>query len=105
MTDLKEFISQTIKQVVEGSRDTGLYLKDNISYDNEGYVQIGDGSMHKVEFDISVTTTESTTKEGKAGIMVKVVDFGVKGSDNVGASSSNRFSIPISFPKMANKNV
>ncbi len=105
MIDLKEFVSETVKQVVEGSKNAGLYLKENISYDNDGYVQVGDGNMQKIEFDISVTTIESSKSEGKAGIMIKVVDFGIKGSDNTESTSMNKikFSVPVAFPQIANK--
>jgi hypothetical protein len=105
MTELKTFVAETIQQVIEGTKDAGHYLKENLDYEKDGYVQIGNSSMQKIEFDISVTTTESSKTEGKAGIMIKVVDFGVKGSDNMEATSINkiRFNVPVSFPQIANK--
>lgn len=105
MIDLKQFVSETIQQVIEGAKDAGLYLKDGLDYDKDGYVQVGDGHMHKIEFDISITTSESSKSEGKAGIMIKVVDFGIKGSDNNESTSMNkiRFSVPVTFPEIANK--
>jgi len=105
MIDLKQFVSETIQQVIEGAKDAGLYLKDNLDYDKDGYVQIGDGNMQKIEFDISVTTSETSKSEGKAGIMIKVVDFGIKGSDNTESTSMNKikFSVPVAFPQIANK--
>ena len=105
MTDLKTFVSETIKQVLEGTKDAGHYLKENIDYDKDGYFQIGNDSMQKIDFDISVTTSETTKVEGKAGILIKVLDFGVNGSENIGASSINKikFSVPVSIPQMANK--
>ncbi len=106
MTDLKTFVSETIKQVIEGTKDAGHYLKENIDYNKDGYFQIGCGTMEKIDFDISVTTSETTKVEGKAGILIKVLDFGVNGSENIGASSVNkiRFSVPVAIPQMANKN-
>lgn len=105
MIDLKQFVSETIQQVIEGAKDAGLYLKENLDYDKDGYFQIGDGRMEKIEFDISVTTSESSKAEGKAGIMIKVVDFGVKGSENLESTSMNKikFSVPVAFPQIANK--
>ncbi|MBC9796795.1 hypothetical protein [Sinomicrobium weinanense] len=59
----------------------------------------------KIDFDISVTTSESTNTEGRAGILIKVLDFGINGSENIGASSINKikFSVPVAIPQMANK--
>jgi hypothetical protein len=105
MTDLKTFVSETIQQVVEGVKEAGLYLKENINYEKDGYVQVGDGTMSKIEFDISVTSTETSKTEGRAGVMIKVVDFGVKGSDNKEAISMNkiRFAVSVGLPQSANK--
>nr|WP_319570407.1 hypothetical protein [uncultured Draconibacterium sp.] len=105
MTELKEFVSETIQQIIEGVKDAGFTLVTKIDYEKDGYVQIGDGMKQKIEFDISVTTTETTKKEGKAGVMIKVVDFGVKGSDNKEATSMNKikFQVPVVYPQMANK--
>lgn len=105
MTDLKTFVSETIQEIMEGVLDAGKKLNDKISYEKDGYFQIGDGTIHKVEFDISVTTAETTKTESKAGIMIKVVDFGIKGSEDVKDISTNkiRFSVPIGYPESANK--
>ena len=105
MTDLKTFVSETIQQVIEGTKEAGQYLKENINYENDGYVQVGNGNVEKIDFDISVTTSETSKAEGKAGILIKVVDFGIKGSENSEASSINkiRFSVPVAYPQIANK--
>ncbi|MEQ9288683.1 MAG: trypco2 family protein [Cyclobacteriaceae bacterium] len=105
MTELKTFVSETIQQIIEGAKEAGVQLKESIDYERDGYFQIGDGMMEKIEFDISVETTEASKTEGKAGIMIKVVDFGVKGTDNTEATSVNkiRFSVPVGFVKVANK--
>ena len=106
MTDLKTFVSETIKQILEGTIDAGHHLKNNIDFNKDGYFQIGDGRMQKIDFDISVTTSESTKSEGRAGVLIKVLDFGINGSENIAASSVNKikFSVPVAITKMANKN-
>ncbi|MEJ8800480.1 hypothetical protein [Pontibacter sp. H249] len=63
MTDLKTFVSETIQQVVEGVKEAGQYLKENIDYERDGFVQVGDGTLSNIEFDISVTSTESSKTE------------------------------------------
>lgn len=105
MTDLKAFVSETIQEIMEGVLEAGKKLNDKIEFERDGFFQIGDGMIHKVEFDISVTTAETTKTEGRAGIMIKVVDFGIKGSENVKDMSTNkiRFSVPIGYPESANK--
>lgn len=104
MTELKTFVSETIQQIIEGSKHAGDYIKENLDYEKVGFVQIGSNSIHYIEFDISVSTTESTKTEGKAGIMIKVIDFGVKGTDNMEATSMNRirFKVPVVFPQTNN---
>ena len=104
MIDLKTFVSETIQQIIEGTKDAGSYIKENIKHDEYGYVSIGSGKPSKIQFDISVTTSETAKKEGKAGILIHVVDFGVKGSDSLEATSINkiRFSVPVNFARIAN---
>lgn len=105
MTDLKTFVSETIQQIIEGAKEAGHYLKDNVDYNKDGFVQVGNTTLQKIEFDISVTTSESNKTEGKSGILIKVVDFGIKGSENNESSSINkiRFSVPVGFPLITNK--
>lgn len=107
MIDLKEFVTETIKQVVEGAKEAGHYLKENVDYEKDGYFQIGNGTMQKIDFDISVTSSESSKTEGKAGISIKVLDFGIKDAGGESSSSINKikFSVPIAIPEMANKKV
>jgi len=61
--------------------------------------------MEKIEFDISVTSSETTGDEKAGGLHIKVVDFGAKNNNSTNNTSTNkiRFNVPVAFPMQANK--
>lgn len=104
--ELKVFVAQTIKEVIEGIVEAQRQIIPSLDFANDGYIQIGhDTRMEDIEFDISVTSSESSGDEKKAGVFIKVVDVGVKNNSSNNISSTNRikFKIPIGFPMQANK--
>jgi hypothetical protein len=104
--ELKVFVTETIKEIIQGVVEAQKHIIPNINHATEGYVQIGhDSLMEKIEFDISVTSSESSGGEAKAGVFIKVVDFGVKNNTANNNTSTNRikFNVPIAFPMQANK--
>jgi hypothetical protein len=109
--ELKDFISNTIIQIIEGvtvaqkygekhgamvnpNKSINFGKGDNFAlasgYDDFDYMQI-------VNFDIAITSSEGGEAKVKAGIYV----LGAQGKNDFSSSSQNRisFSIPISLPK------
>ncbi len=93
--DVKEFLSETIRQVVEGILDAQKQTK------NKGAVVVPHGGSEKVvRFDIAVAVTEGTPASGIGNLQV----YG-NGSDANGKSESSnsivhrvQFEVPIEYP-------
>jgi hypothetical protein len=111
--DLKEFVKETIVQVVNGiadanaalSSDTAFVASSNIQTDNNfKYTTDKNGCKHyvtDVDFDVAITVQNSKTQGGGVYITVPVLgEIGGKGSrENTNASISRiKFSLPLALP-------
>jgi len=103
--ELKAFVTETIKEIIQGVVEAQKQVIPNVNYSSEGYLQIGGDRFEKIEFDISVTSSETTGGEKGGGMHIKVVDFGAKSTSTNNNSSTNRikFNVPVVFPSQANK--
>ncbi len=103
--ELKVFVTETIKEIIEGVVEAQRAIIPALNYSNDGYVQIGSESYIDVEFDVSVTSSESEGNEAKGGIFIKVVDLGMKNTSINNSSATNRikFKVPVVLPAQANK--
>ena len=103
--ELKVFVTETIKEIVEGVVEAQKLIIPKFNYINDGYVQIGSGNVSNIEFDISVTSSESEGSENKAGVFIKVIDLGHKNNSTNNNTSINKikFSVPVALPMQANK--
>jgi len=83
--ELKEFISETIKQVAEGLVEANKHIKESIGGDG-----IEDG-FKKVSFDVTVTTTEEDKSSAGGKITIaQVLNIGAKGENLSKATNYNR---------------
>jgi hypothetical protein len=98
---LKTFVAETIREIFEGIAEAQTSIIDGAKKVDEGSLTIGGGGWKKIEFDISVTSSETNDSSGKAGLMIKVLDFGVKSANTNQLSAVNRikFEVPIIFPE------
>lgn len=105
LMELKVFVTETIKEIIEGVIEAQKLIVPQVNHANEGFVQIGNGSFSQIEFDISVTSSEAEGNENKAGIFIKVLDIGHKNTATSNNTSVNKikFSVPVTFPTQANK--
>jgi hypothetical protein len=111
---LKEFITETFKEIVDGvvaaqeysgakgarvnpsgltcRLDQGLMLYDK---------KTGDIAT-LIEFDVAVTTAEGTATKGGVGVFVGPVALGSQGQSDAAKSSNSRirFSVPMHLPKV-----
>jgi hypothetical protein len=112
---IHEFITESLKEVAEGV--TQAQAKANAIV-NPGRLdevdQTAPGRSDKflianktmgrlaqvVDFDLAVTVSEESTREGGAGLMVVGIGLGIKGKKNISTSSVSRikFSIPVVLP-------
>ena len=97
--ELKDFIEETLKQIISGVRraqESAIELGAKINPRGGSVVE-----MRNVHFDVAVSTSGGT--EAKGGIGVFVVPGGSTGSQDqsdVASSSMSRikFSVPVKLP-------
>lgn len=92
--ELKEFVSQTLIQIIEG-----IKIAQNHSTETNADIASG-GVYEKIEFDVAVTTTDTTEARVGAGIFVAAVSLGAqaKGGVTNQTLSHIRFSVPMYLP-------
>lgn len=98
--ELKEFISKTLKQIVDGVIDAQDYVKNGKS--NAVISPRNSFSTTPfIDFDIAVTSDESESTTAGAGITVVSI-FKAKGEMETGNREQNisrvRFKVPIRLP-------
>ncbi|MGD0078045.1 MAG: trypco2 family protein [Sedimentisphaerales bacterium] len=82
---LKEFVSETIKQIIEGVKDAQQAAQ------TKGAVVVPYSQVEeKIEFDVAVTAVEGTETSGKAGISVWSIGAGVSGKSESSTSTLSR---------------
>ena len=94
--DVKEFISETLKQIVEGVVDAQKHTKE------KNAIVVPHHDFRKtVSFDVAVTVVEGKETTGKAGISVWSIGAGVGGKTESSSSTVSRirFEIPVELPK------
>lgn len=99
--ELKEFVTETLKQIIDGVVEAQSYAKQKdsvIGYDKERTSLIQ--SAEVVEFDIAVTIEDGTQLKGGAGVAVGVLMLGSQAASDKVNQSSNRikFSVPLYLP-------
>ena len=115
---LKTFISEALKQLIEGVKESQQYAAEaGAAVNPSGLDYLKDSSakvQHKettrigqeVEFDLEIATTEATEKGGHAEIsVVSIGGLGGKVGSSVESRSASRikFKVPVIFPKMIYK--
>ena len=111
--ELKDFVSQSILQIVDGVKTaqeqnktdarinpSGLRLSSNVVQSNL-YDFEHNMLLSNVEFDVSVSAEKSKGTKGGIAILVGAVGIGSQGQSGKKDQFVNRlkFSIPISLPK------
>lgn len=111
--ELKDFVSQSILQIVDGIKlaqeenktdarinPSGLRLGSKVEQENL-YDFEHNTLLTKVEFDILVSAEESKGTKGGISILVGTVSLGTQGQSGKKDQSVNRlkFSVPVSLPK------
>ena len=94
--DIKEFISQTLKQIIDGVKDAQEHAEGKNAVVVPYY-----GDRQKIDFDVAVTVVEGKETGGKAGISVWSIGAGVTGKTESSSSTVSRikFEIPVELPK------
>lgn len=108
---LEEFISETLKEIIAGVKESQVYAQSEGAWVNprlnpagkEGIRYVVDGTgnnAEQIEFDVAVTSTEGSATEAGVGIFVAAVGLGAKGKSDASSSSISRikFSVYLGLP-------
>ena len=110
--ELKDFVSETLKQVMEGVKTAQNSVKEHGGEINPKGIYSTSSSSHPqlyttseklvqlIDFDIAVTTIEEDKAKGGTGIFVGAFGVGVQGESGNQNSAINRiqFKVPIVLP-------
>ena len=110
MLELWDFVAETLKQIIDGTRTAQEYAPGQGARVNPNRLQfrtdqgvvkimdIGSGAIvQEVNFDVAVTATEGKTTQGGIGVFVAPVALGSKGKSEASNQSLSRvqFSVPL----------
>ena len=109
---LKDFVAETLKEIVDGVLEAQDYYIDkggsvnskDITFKSDQGVMMYDRETYQpaqlIEFDVAITATEGTETKGGIGVFVGAIGLGSQGKSDTSNSSSSRikFSIPIFLP-------
>lgn len=106
--ELKEYIKETLTQIIDGVIESQKEMKDRGALiAPEGYVFKGKGSfgdltcVESVDFEVAVEVKEGMNAKG--GLKTSVIEVFVGKSDDKGNSNKVSFSIPVVYPRMKTK--
>ncbi len=113
--DLKEFVTQTLTQIIEGVRGAQTCGKDLSAEVNpdlqtsaelagkQGFLGASGQYVPIVQFDVAITVTEGTGTKGGIGVFAGAISLGSLGQSQNESSSVSRvkFSIPIRLPNQS----
>ncbi len=114
--ELKDFVAESIKQIIDGVNEAKRYAAENGSRINpERQIHNANNassradaktgaSIETIEFDVAVTVTDGTQTRGGIGVFTGIVGLGSQGqSDSSNSSVSRlRFVVPIALPSTPN---
>ena len=94
---LKDFVQETISEVIEGIVNSQKNMKEKYVDEKDPNIAIAGGGFSKIEFDVSVASGKTTEAEGKAGISIKVLDIGGNAKEKVENKLENRIKFSVLF--------
>jgi hypothetical protein len=110
--ELKDFVAETLKQIVEGTEIAQKEVKDKkavigprIKPGGSGtFVATDDGynfAVQMIDFEVSLTETKETSKSGKIGVLFSPIGAGAQAKSETEISALNRvkFSVPMILPR------
>jgi hypothetical protein len=112
--ELKDFVSQSIIQIVDGIVEAQQHCKGKSALVNPSGARLGSvlagssmnlesggGIIESIGFDISIVAEESTDKNGKVRLGVSMMQIGGGASAGSKDSTTSRikFSVPVRFPQ------
>jgi hypothetical protein len=114
---LQEFVKETLREIIAGVQEAQTYAAttgarinpdEDHARANTSYIDTSDGGIapiKEIDFDVAVTSTDTTEAQAGAGIFVAALGIGAKGkSDTLNSCVSRiKFSVPIALPVQGKK--
>jgi len=111
--DLKEFVSETLLQIVNGVADAQIQATTAGARVNPrlvggqthaaglGFLASSHGPAQIVQFDVALTVKEGSGTKGGIGIVAGIVSLGSSGQSSAENSSISRvkFNVPLTLPE------
>lgn len=113
MIKLEDFISETLRQILNGvvkaqehARELGGEVNPSTTrFRSDQGMQLYDERdstlIERIDFDVAVTTTEGKESKGGIGVFVGPIGLGSQGQSNAtNQSTSNiKFAVPLKLPR------
>ena len=100
--ELRDFVSETIKQVIDGVVAAQKYAEDKGAVVNPsfGLRHQKERPVQSISFDVALTAAKGTKTQGGVGVLIGVLGLGSRGQSEKSNESVNRiqFAVPISLP-------
>lgn len=110
--DLRQFVSETLTQIVGGIEDAKKSITDGSARINprlnphsdakiKQLVDDNDSLIQDVVFDVALTVSSGTGTSGKVSVLAGLLNLesGGKSSNDQGRTSRVQFKVAVSFPK------
>ena len=111
MIALHDFVSETIKEVIDGvvaaqayAKDKGAVVNPKLNFHNQNLNLFLDTTTgqptQSISFDVAVTGAEGTKTQGGVAVFTGILGLGSKGQSEKSNETVNRiqFSVPLSLP-------
>jgi hypothetical protein len=108
---LRDFVAETIKEVIEGvvaaqayAKEKGAVVNPKLNFHNYNQDLLLDSATGRptrsISFDVAVTAAEGTKTQGGIAVFTGVLGLGSKGQSEKSNETVNRiqFSVPVSLP-------
>ena len=106
--ELREFISESLKQIIAGVKQARDYAKGDEARINPSvtprpgslYHMASNTHLQDIEFDVAVTVTEEKEKAGKISVLAGIFGGEAGGQSRASNASISRikFSVPVVLP-------
>ncbi|MEY2557451.1 MAG: hypothetical protein QOE34_876 [Verrucomicrobiota bacterium] len=109
--ELREFVAETIKEVIDGvlsaqeyAKGKGSHVNPPINFRTDQGMAMWDRNtaqpIQSISFDVAVTAAEGTKTQGGIAVFAGAFGLGSKGQSDKSNETINRiqFSVPIALP-------
>jgi hypothetical protein len=96
---LRDFVAETIKQVIDGVATAQVYAVKKASVVNPR-THPSSTPIQSISFDVAVTAAKGTTTQGGIAVFTGFIGLGSKGQSDKSNETINRiqFSVPVILP-------